>query len=141
LAVRTVKIREGLYLFQRQDCSVSITDAIQLVHALIADISSDTPHIHWGYHPDRSNLGVFLGTGLDNGKNAVIIAKRTIKGNIEFQFEFFEGAIATYSVTDLCFEQEKSFLMELYAQVAPRVFERSLTHRTGGRMLRETYPE
>lgn len=128
-------------MFNRQDCCSDISDAIKLVHSLTTDASSVNPQIRWDYHPDRSNLGVFLGTGLDGGKNTVVITKRTIKGNIEFLFEYFEGPIATYSVTDLCFEPEKSFLMELYAQVAPRVFERSLTHRTVGRMLCETYSE
>lgn len=136
-----MKIREGLYYFARQDYTADVSDAIKLVHTLTADITSDSPHIHWDYHPDRSSLGVFIGTGLDDGKNTVVIAKRTIKGNVEFFFEFYKGAIATYSVTDLCIDQQKSFLMELYTQVAPRVFERSLTHRTGGRMLRETYSE
>ena len=136
-----MKIRDGLYYFARQDYTADVSDAIKLVHILTADITSDSPHIHWDYHPDRSSLGVFLGTGLGGGKNTVVITKRTIKGNTEFLFEYFEGPIATYSVTDLCFEPEKSFLMELYAQVAPRVFERSLTHRTVGRMLCETYSE
>ena len=139
--VTSMKIREGLYLFNRKDCTTSISDATKLVHFLTADITSGTPQIHWGFHPERGNMNVFIGTGLDGGKNRVVIQKNTLKDGLDVLFEFYEGPILQYSVTDLCFEPEKSFLLQLYVQVAPRVIEATLINRNGAKIRRSFQTE
>ena len=108
---------------------MSITDAIKLVHFLTTDITSDRSQIHWSFHPERGNLNVFVGSGLNEGKNHVVIQKRTFKDGIDVLFEFYDGPIL------------KSFLLQLYVQVAPRVIEHAFIHRTGGKTRRVFYHE
>jgi len=128
-------------MFNRRDCFADISDAIKLVHFLTTDITSDRSQIHWNFHPERGNLNVFVGSGLNDGKNHVVIQKRTFKDGIDVLFEFYDGPILQYSVTDFCFEPEKSFLLQLYVQVAPRVIEHAFIHRTGGKTRRVFYHE
>lgn len=136
-----MKIRDDLYLMHQPDYHVTIEDAMKLIHFLSTDIPSDAPKIHWSYHPERNNSNLFLGTGLNEGKERVIIQKYFYKDGMDIILEFYEGPLLRYSVVDLCFEPETSALLKLYAQIAPRVFEHALKHRTGGRMLREINPK
>ncbi|MBQ3009985.1 MAG: hypothetical protein IJD81_02210 [Oscillospiraceae bacterium] len=136
-----MRIRDGLYLIHRPDYHVTVEDAMNLIRFLSTDIASVKPKVYWCYHPERNNSNLFLGTGLNDGKERVIIQKYFYKDGMDVILEFYEGPLLRYSVVNLCFEPETSALLKLYAQVAPRVFEHALRHRTSGRMLREINPK
>ena len=131
-----VKASNGLYFFVRPECTASISDATKLIHFLTTDITSEAPQVRWTFHPERSNLNIFVGSGLNDNQSRVVIMKRTIKDGLDVTLEYYDGSILQYSLSDLCFVPEASTLLRLYAQVAPRVIESALTHRTGGKMLR-----
>ena len=121
-----MKISNGLYLIHRPDYHVTKEDAQKLINFLSDDIQSDVPQVQWGFHPERRSTSIFLGTGLDGGQNRVILQKYYLKDGMDVILEFYEGPILRYTVADLCFEPDKSALLKLYAQVAPRVIEAAL---------------
>ena len=97
-----MKIREGYYILNRPEDPVTDAEAFTLLRFLSEDIQSAAPQIHWGFHPSRSNLSVFVGDGLNDGKNRVVIEKGPIKGGYQVLFNYYEGTKVRYTMVDLC---------------------------------------
>ena len=136
-------IYKGLYLFNRHDYTIGEAEAMKFIRTLFDDARSDNPCVNWGYHPERSSLSIFLGTGFNNGTINVTIEKKSLPGGIELVFHVYEGPILKYTVADLCYEPEKSKLLKLYTQVAPMVLDRTLgnPNRVGIRRIITSYEE
>ncbi|MBQ5665345.1 MAG: hypothetical protein IIV41_05705 [Akkermansia sp.] len=113
-------IREGYFIHNCPDYPVTEADAINLLQFLSDDIQSASPQIQWGFHPTRSNLSVFVGDGLNGGKNRVVFEKGPIKGGYQVIFTFYDGAESKYTMVDLCLGP-LSELHELYTKVSRAV--------------------
>ena len=125
------KIKEGLYLFHRQDYPVTEATAMALIRELSDDLNSDNPHIQWGYNPGRSSLQTFVGIGLNDGQNCVRMEKSfTPHDEMQVHLEYCEGTKVLYSITDLCYVPESSSLLQLYTKVAPVVYATAMENRT-----------
>ena len=136
-------IYKGLYLFNRHDYTIGEAEAMKFIRTLFDDVRSDNPCVRWGYHPERSSMSIFLGTGFNDGNTTVTIEKKTLPHEIQLVLHVFEGPILKYTVADLCVEPERSQLLKLYAQVAPMVLDRALgnPNRVGIRRIITSYEE
>lgn len=115
-----MKIHEGYFIINNPDYPVTEADAINLLRFLSDDIQSATPQIHWGFHPTRSNLSVFVGEGLNGGKNRIVFEKGPIKGGYQVIFNFYDGTDAKYTMIDLCMGPVTE-LHELYTKISRTV--------------------
>ena len=115
-----MKLGDGYYIMNNPDYPVTEADVISLLRFLSDDIQSATPQIHWGFHPTRSNLSVFIGEGLNGGKNRVVFEKGPIKGGYQVIFNFYDGAESKYTMIDLCMGPLTE-LHELYTKVSRAV--------------------
>ena len=129
-----MRIHDGLYLFNRHDYTIEVAEVMKFIRTLFDDVVSDSPCVRWDYHPKRSSMSIFLGTGFNDGSTTVTIEKKTLPHEIQLVLHVFEGPILKYTVADLCFEPEKSQLLKLYAQVAPMVLDKALGKRTGAKI-------
>ena len=115
-----MKLRDGYYIMKNPDYPVTEADVISLLRFLSDDIQSATPQIHWGFHPTRSNPSVFVGDGLNGGKNRIVFEKGPIKGGYQVIFNFYDGAESKYTMVDLCMGPLTE-LHELYTKVSRAV--------------------
>lgn len=115
-----MKIREGYYIMDSPEYRVTEADVMKLLRFLTDDIQSAEPQIQWGFHPSRSNLCVFVGTGLNDGKNKIVFEKAPIKGGYQIIFDFFDDTHSLYTMVDLCLGPQ-SELHELYGYVSRAV--------------------
>ena len=115
-----MKLREGYYILDSPEYRVTEADVMKLLHFLSDDIQSAEPQIQWGFHPTRSNLSVFVGDGLNGGKNRVVFEKGPIKGGYQVIFNFYDGAESKYTMVDLCIGPITE-LHELYTKVSRAV--------------------
>lgn len=115
-----MKLGDGYYIMNNPDYPVTEADVISLLRFLSDDIQSATPQIHWGFHPTRSNLSVFVGDGLNGGKNRIVFEKGPIKGGYQVIFNFYDGAESKYTMIDLCMGPLTE-LHELYTKVSRAV--------------------
>lgn len=115
-----MRLNEGYYFMKCPDYPATEADAINLIRFLTDDIQSATPQIHWGFHPTRSNLSVFVGDGLNGGKNRIVFEKGPIKGGYQVIFNFYDGAESKYTMIDLCMGPLTE-LHELYTKVSKAV--------------------
>lgn len=136
-----MKIREGLYQMARPDCFITSMEALNLIDFLLSDITSDNPQIHWRFHPKYHSTNIYLGTGLNGGKNEVTVHKTIYKDGMTVSFEYFEGPISLYTIVDLCFDPDNSALLKLNAQVAPRAIAAALASPTRVKYRRIIKPE
>lgn len=97
-----MKLKTGYYILNNPDYPVTEADVTNLLRFLSDDIQSATPQIRWGFHPTRSNLSVFVGDGLNGGKNRIVFEKGPIKGGYQVIFNFYDGAESKYTMVDLC---------------------------------------
>ena len=121
-----MKLREGLYYLAGPDSTTPESEALQLIRFLLSDIVSDNPQIQLRFHPKYHSTSIYLGTGLNGGKNDVTIQKSIYKDGMKVSFEYFEGPILLYTVVDFCFDPDNSALLKLNSHVAPRVIEATL---------------
>ena len=124
-----MKLKTGCYILNHPDYPVTEADVTNLLRFLSDDIQSATPQIHWGFHPTRSNLSVFIGEGLNGGKNRVVFEKGPIKGGYQVIFNFYDGAESKYTMVDLCMGPITE-LHELYTKVSRAVHTATWTRRT-----------
>ena len=122
-------IREGCFILNSPDYPVTEADAINLLQFLSDDIQSASPQIHWGFHPTRSNLSVFVGDGLNGGKNRVVFEKGPIKGGYQVIFNYYDGPESKYTMVDLCLGP-LSELHELYTKISTAVHTATWKRRT-----------
>lgn len=115
-----MKLKTGYYILNNPDYPVTEADVTNLLRFLSDDIQSATPQIHWGFHPTRSNLSVFVGDGLNGGKNRIVFEKGPIKGGYQVIFNFYDGAESKYTMVDLCMGPITE-LHELYTKVSSAV--------------------
>ena len=115
-----MKLREGYYILDSPEYRVTEADVMKLLRFLSDDIQSAEPQIQWGFHPTRSNLSVFVGDGLNGGKNRVVFEKGPIKGGYQVIFNFYDGAESKYTMVDLCIGPITE-LHELYTKVSRAV--------------------
>lgn len=115
-----MNLKTGYYILSNPDYPVSEADVTNLLRFLSDDIQSATPQIHWGFHPTRSNLSVFVGEGLNGGKNRIVFEKGPIKGGYQVIFNFYDGAESKYTMIDLCMGPLTE-LHELYTKVSRAV--------------------
>ena len=115
-----MKLKTGYYILNNPDYPVTEADVTNLLRFLSDDIQSATPQIHWGFHPTRSNLSVFVGDGLNGGKNRIVFEKGPIKGGYQVIFNFYDGAESKYTMVDLCMGPITE-LHELYTKVSRAV--------------------
>lgn len=116
-----MKICEGVYHMARPDCSITGKEALSLIDFLLSDVTSDNPQIHWRFHPKYHSTNIYLGTGLNGGKNNVTVQKTIYKDGMKVCCEYFEGPISLYTIVDFCLDPDSSALLKLNAQIAPRV--------------------
>ena len=112
--------RDGFYIITAPDYSVSEETAMDLQRFLSNDMDAVQPQVQWSFHPNRSNLSVFLGAGLNGGSNRIVLEKGAIKGGYQVIFNFYEGAESKYTMVDLCLGP-LSELHELYTKVSRAV--------------------
>ncbi len=121
--------QDGFYVFTKPGYQMLNVEARRMIRQLVRDAESDTPQVHWGHNPDRSNLSAFLGEGYDGGRYCLKICKELINGNTQLTLECCEGNLSCYTIVDLCHEPEKSELLRLHTQVAKKVYAEAIATR------------
>ena len=115
----------GIFVFSANGQATE-EEACELTQRLIADIIADNSTVQWSFEQNRSNLSAFVGTL--NNQRFHVESKNAPNGPM-VHLECHNGGNHMYTVVDLCFEPEKSEILELYVRVSKRVFAELLQKR------------
>ena len=107
----------GFYVLHK-DYQISEPEAMTLVRRLIADMLAPETKAHWSFDANRSNLSAFVG---DFDSRVYHMDSRQTPNGVTVNLVCHEGGQYLYTVVDLCYEPEKSELLELYVRVSRRV--------------------
>ena len=116
-----MKIREGYYILNRPENSVTEAEANAMIRYLMEDIQSESPQTHWDFNPITCIMQAFIGGSSKNGKFRYVIEKYPIKGGYEIIFNYFgDSPKSLYTIIDLRMGP-RSKLEDLYDLVSSAV--------------------
>ena len=107
----------GFYVLLK-DYQITEPEAMQLIRRLTADMIADETTATWSFDANRSNLSAFVG---DFDSRVYHMDSRQTPNGVTVNLVCHEGGQYLYTVVDLCYEPEKSELLELYVRVSRRV--------------------
>lgn len=107
----------GFYVL-RKDYEITEFEAMKLIRQLTADMIAAESKANWSFDSNRSNLSAFVGNF--NSRVYHMASQQTPEG-VSVNLVCHEDGQYLYTIVDLCYEPEKSELLELYVRVSRRV--------------------
>ena len=107
----------GFYVLHK-DYQITEPEALQLIRRLTADMIAAESKANWSFDSNRSSLSAFV--GMFDSRVYHLASQQTPHG-VNVHLVCHEGGQYLYTFIDLCYEPEKSELLELYVRVSRRV--------------------
>lgn len=107
----------GFYVLHK-DYQITEFEAMQLIRRLTADMTAEETKATWSFDSNRSSLSAFVGTF--DSRVYHMASQQTPQG-VTVHLVCHENGQYLYTIADLCYEPEKSELLELYVRVSKRV--------------------
>ncbi len=111
----------GFYIFCRpHHDQVTEPEAKQLICQLLGS----KENVRWDYDPQTTSPNAFIGAGVDVPTKRVALSMHSVPHHhSRMLMEYWQDDEFICSITDLCYEPEKSELLQLFQQVASIVHQ------------------